>query len=74
MEDKLFKNLDKLNDLRNTWNDALTAQKVLANCLWTLFENNEPLLKELDSDLKAMMSKAAAHVKILKETIEKEKE
>ena len=74
MEDKLFKNLDKLNDLRNTWNDALTAQKVLGNCLWTLFENNEPLLKELDSDLKTLMSKAAAHVKILKETIEKEKE
>lgn len=74
MEDELFKNLDKLNDLRNTWNDALTGQKVLANTLWTLFENNEPFANELIKDLNSVMNKASAQLKILKENIEKEKE
>ena len=72
MEDNLFKNLDKLNDLKNHWTDALTAKQVLTSTFWNLFENNEALLKTLTNDLNALMNKAAAQVQILKEAIEKE--
>lgn len=76
MEDKLFKNLDKLINLRTVWNNILSNYSHLATNFWNLVETikpvNDDIAKRLIAKLDAVLKEAEQEAINIKNQIETE--
>ena len=78
MEDKLFKNLNKLINLRTVWNNILNNYNNLATGFWNLAETVDPakdeIAKRLIAKLDAVLKEAEQEAINIKHQIENETE
>ena len=72
MEDKLFKNLDKLIDLRNTWTNLINSKHNLATNIWNLVEAVKPAKDEVAKRLIAKLDTLMEEIEQEAKTIMKE--
>ena len=72
MEDKLFKNLDKLIDLRNTWTNLINSKHNLATNIWNLVEAVNPAKDEVAKRLIAKLDTLMEEIEQEAKTIMKE--